>query len=80
MAEAEAEAVAEVVAEVVAEAVPPRPCTARVQALSLLERHDISSLRTVFVAGERCDPDTQVAFARALGKPVVDNWWQTETG
>ena len=42
--------------------------------------HDISSLRTLFVAGERADPDTVEHFHRSLGVPVVDNWWQTETG
>ena len=42
--------------------------------------HDLSSLRTLFVAGERCDPDTLDHFHAALGIPVIDNWWQTETG
>jgi propionyl-CoA synthetase len=46
----------------------------------LLKSYDISSLRTLFLAGERADPDT-VAWAEAvLGVPVVDHWWQTETG
>lgn len=46
----------------------------------LIRRHDISSLRALFLAGERADPDT-VAWAEAkLGVPVIDNWWQTETG
>ncbi len=41
---------------------------------------DLSSLRALFLAGERADPDT-VRWAEAvLGKPVIDNWWQTETG
>jgi propionyl-CoA synthetase len=40
----------------------------------------LSSLRTLFVAGERCDPDTLEHFHRAVGIPLVDNWWQTETG
>ena len=45
-----------------------------------LARHDIGSLRTLFLAGERADPDT-VAWAEAiLQRPVVDHWWQTETG
>jgi propionyl-CoA synthetase len=43
-------------------------------------RHDVSSLRTLFLAGERLDPDTYAVGATALGVPVVDNWWQTETG
>ncbi len=41
---------------------------------------DISSLRTMFVAGERADPDTVRHFQRVLGKPVVDHYWQTESG
>ncbi len=46
----------------------------------LLGEHDISSLRTLFLAGERLDPDTYEWATAALGVPVVDNWWQTETG
>ena len=42
--------------------------------------HDLSALRTLFLAGERCDPDT-LAWAREhLGRPVIDHWWQTESG
>jgi propionyl-CoA synthetase len=41
---------------------------------------DISSLRALFLAGERADPDTVAWCERALGVPVVDHWWQTETG
>ena len=39
-----------------------------------------SSLRTLFLAGERADPDTVAWAQKALGVPVVDHWWQTETG
>ena len=47
---------------------------------ALIGRHDLGSLRTLFLAGERCDPDT-VHWAQAkLGVPVIDHWWQTETG
>lgn len=46
----------------------------------LAASYDLSSLRTLFVAGERCDPDTLNHFHTALGVPVIDNWWQTETG
>ncbi len=46
----------------------------------LLAEHDLSSLRTVFLAGERLDPDTYEWATEVLGIPVVDNWWQTETG
>ncbi len=47
---------------------------------ALLKEHDVSSLRTLFLAGERLDPDTYEWASRILGVPVVDNWWQTETG
>ena len=46
----------------------------------LLARYDISSLRTLFLAGERLDPDTYAWASDVLGVPVIDNWWQTETG
>ncbi len=47
---------------------------------ALLTDYDISSLRTLFLAGERSDPAT-LAWAEAkLGVPVIDHWWQTETG
>ena len=42
--------------------------------------HDLSALRTIFLAGERADPDTVDWIARVSGKPVIDHWWQTETG
>lgn len=47
---------------------------------SLLAAHDTSTLRTLFLAGERLDPDTYQWTRDRLGVPVVDNWWQTETG
>jgi len=46
----------------------------------LLAQYDISSLRTLFQAGERLDPDTYHWATDHLQVPVVDNWWQTETG
>lgn len=46
----------------------------------LLENYDISCLRTLFLAGERADPDTIHWAEDKLGVPVVDHWWQTETG
>ena len=46
----------------------------------LLDKYDISSLRTLFAAGERLDTDTFHWASRVLGVPVVDHWWQTETG
>jgi propionyl-CoA synthetase len=42
--------------------------------------YDLSRLEALFLAGERCDPPTAVWAADLLGKPVVDHWWQTETG
>ncbi len=45
-----------------------------------LERYDLSSFGTLFLAGERCDPDTLHWAERALGVPVIDHWWQTESG
>ncbi len=47
---------------------------------TLIAAHDLSSLQTVFLAGERLDPDTWEWATKRLGVPVVDNWWQTETG
>lgn len=47
---------------------------------ALMTQYDLSSLRTVFAAGERLDPPTQKWMTEKLGVPVVDNWWQTETG
>ena len=41
---------------------------------------DLSSLQTLFLAGERLDPDTWTWATERLGVPVVDHWWQTETG
>ncbi|KUG51567.1 propionate--CoA ligase [Serinicoccus chungangensis] len=46
----------------------------------LVPAHDLSSLRALFLAGERLDPDTWRWASDHLGVPVVDNWWQTETG
>ena len=43
-------------------------------------RHDLSSLTYLFQAGERLDPDTYTWASQMLGVPVVDHWWQTETG
>ncbi|HKT00274.1 MAG TPA: propionyl-CoA synthetase [Rugosimonospora sp.] len=46
----------------------------------LLTGYDLSGLRTLFLAGERLDPETYTWAGERLGIPVVDNWWQTETG
>ncbi len=46
----------------------------------LLKHYDISCLETLYLAGERSDPDTIVWAQTMLGVPVVDHWWQTELG
>src|SRR5438067_10199538 len=45
-----------------------------------VRRYALSAFRTFFLAGERCDPDTLHWAEQQLGVPVVDHWWQTETG
>ena len=45
-----------------------------------LTRHDTSSLQAFFFAGERLDPDTYEWASGHLKVPIIDNWWQTETG
>ena len=47
---------------------------------AFIRQRDLSSLRTLFQAGERLDPDTFAWASEQLQIPVVDNWWQTETG
>ncbi len=46
----------------------------------LIGDYDLSCLKTLFLAGERADPDTILWAQKALGVPVIDHWWQTETG
>lgn len=45
-----------------------------------LQQYDISSVETIFMAGERLDPATFAWACEKTGKPVVDHWWQTESG
>ena len=45
-----------------------------------MHKYDLSCFRTLFLAGERCDPDTLLWAEKQLGVPVIDHWWQTETG
>jgi len=47
---------------------------------ALMQKASLASLRTLFLAGEPLDEPTAAWIANALGKPVVDNYWQTETG
>ena len=44
-----------------------------------LKKYDLSGMSALFLAGERCDPDTLHWASTKLNKPVVDHWWQTET-
>lgn len=45
-----------------------------------IKKYDLSGFRTLFLAGERLDPDTYHWAHDLLGKPVIDHWWQTESG
>jgi propionyl-CoA synthetase len=45
-----------------------------------LRRYDLSSLRSLFLAGEPLDEPTSSWISEGLGKPIIDNYWQTETG
>jgi propionyl-CoA synthetase len=45
-----------------------------------IERYDLAGFRALFLAGERCDPETLRWAEQKLGVPVIDHWWQTETG
>ena len=46
----------------------------------LIGEYDLSQFRALFLAGERCDPDTLFWAQEKLQVPVIDHWWQTETG
>ena len=47
---------------------------------ALIKNYDLSNFRALFLAGERCDPDTLRWAESHLQVPVIDHWWQTETG
>ncbi len=47
---------------------------------ALLSKYDLSSLRALFLAGEPLDEPTAQWISSSLGKPIIDNYWQTETG
>jgi propionyl-CoA synthetase len=47
---------------------------------TLLESYDLSAFKALFLAGERADPDTMAWAQNHLNVPIVDHWWQTETG
>ena len=47
---------------------------------ALMKQYDLSKLQVIYSAGERLDPPTQAWLTDNSGKPVVDHWWQTETG
>ncbi len=46
----------------------------------LMQRHDLSSLKALYLAGEPLDESTSAWIAEQLGVPIIDNYWQTETG
>jgi propionyl-CoA synthetase len=46
----------------------------------LIKKYDLSDFRILFLAGERTDPDTLEWAEKAVQRPVIDHWWQTETG
>jgi len=46
----------------------------------LIATYDLKNFKTLFLAGERCDPDTLMWAQAKLKVPVIDHWWQTETG
>jgi propionyl-CoA synthetase len=47
---------------------------------ALVKKYDLACLRALFLAGERTDPETLAWARKHLGVPVIDHWWQTETG
>jgi propionyl-CoA synthetase len=47
---------------------------------NFIRKYDLSAFRTLFLAGERADPDTVQWAERQLRRPVIDHWWQTESG
>jgi propionyl-CoA synthetase len=47
---------------------------------AFLKKYDLSSLRALFLAGEPLDEPTAKWIAESLGRPIIDNYWQTETG
>ena len=47
---------------------------------SFIQNHDLSSLKALFLAGEPLDEPTSRWIAQSLGRPIIDNYWQTETG
>uniref|UniRef100_UPI0022EA4F45 AMP-binding protein n=1 Tax=Falsiroseomonas oryzae TaxID=2766473 RepID=UPI0022EA4F45 len=47
---------------------------------TFVAKYDLSKLEALFLAGERCDPPTAEWASALLKKPVIDHWWQTETG
>jgi len=47
---------------------------------ALLKKYDLSSLRSLYLAGEPLDEPTAEWISEGLGKPIIDNYWQTETG
>ncbi len=63
---------------------PRRPRSApsrrKTRKASFIRKYDLSKFRTLFLAGERADPPTVEWAEQQLKVPVIDHWWQTETG
>jgi propionyl-CoA synthetase len=60
---------------------PPRCACSRSRTRPALRKHDLTSLRALYLAGEPLDePTAQLDLAAALGVPIIDNYWQTESG
>ena len=47
--------------------------------VNFLKKYDLANFDTLFLAGERADPDTIKWFEKLSNAPVIDHWWQTET-
>ncbi len=59
---------------------PSAPSRKKTRPASYIKKYDLTGFRTLFLAGERADPET-IKWAEAhLKVPVIDHWWQTETG
>src|SRR6266478_4744107 len=48
--------------------------------LEFKKKYDLSNFKALFLAGDRCDPDSLRWAASNLNVPIIDHWWQTETG
>ena len=56
------------------------PSGRKIPKVKMIRTYDLKRFRMLFLAGERCDPDTLIWAQQQLKVPVIDHWWQTETG